>query len=205
MPERADQGSVRDGGGEDRGSPKPLAWVVIGLGLAAAAIVFATAPLATLVGPGRYALEGVLHGVSAGLFFVTATIGLFQAYRLLTGTIQHAAPLEFGSVANALLAFLTILFGNRIYIFYRAPAGPRTYFLEQMPAIHKVFFEFKEFAALFTLPLAVAAAALFLVYREQLLRSRGLRSLAAVLLALTFFYLMVAFVLGAAITKLRAF
>ncbi len=142
--------------------------------------------------------------MAAALFMVTATIGLFQGYRLLTGTIQHSAQLKFGGVVNALLAFLTILFGNRIYIFYRASQGPRTYFLENAPEIHKIFFEFKEFAALFTLPLAVAAAYLFLVYRDQLLRSKNLRTLAAILLILTFSYFLVAFGLGAAITKLRA-
>ncbi|MBI4314122.1 MAG: hypothetical protein HY594_04825, partial [Candidatus Omnitrophica bacterium] len=163
-----------------------------------------TAPLAALLGNSRYALEGALHGVAASFFMVTATIGLFQAYRLLTGTIQHSAQLEFGGVINAFLAFLTILFGNRIYIFYRASDGPRTYFLENNPEIHKIFFEFKEFVALFTLPLAVAAAFLFLVYRDQLLRSKQFRIIAAILLILTFFYFLVAFGLGAAITKLRA-
>lgn len=106
-------------------------------------------------------------------------------------------------MVNAFLAFLTILFGNRIYIFYRAQGGPRSHFMENMPEIHKIFFEFKEFAALFTLPLAVAAAFLFLVYRDQLLRSKGLRGITAALLALTFFYFLVAFGLGAAITKLK--
>jgi len=188
-------------GGYESGSP--LWIVVIGLALTGLAVVLFTAPLTVLLGESRYALEGALHGVAAGLFMITATIGLFQAYRLLTGSIQHVAQLEFGGVVNAFLAFLTIFFGNRIYIFYRAPQGPRSYFMENMPEIHKIFFEFKEFAALFTLPLAVAAAFLFLVYREQLLRSRGLRSLAALLLALTFFYFLVAFGLGAAITKLK--
>ena len=185
-------------------SARPLVVVVGGLALTGLVITLITAPLAALLGNSRYALEGALHGVAAVLFMVTATIGLFQAYRLLTGTIQHAAQLEFGGVINACLAFLTILFGNRIYIFYRAQGGPRTYFLENMPQIHKIFFEFKEFVALFTLPLAVAAAFLFLVYRDQLVKSRGLRNLAAVLLVLTFFYFLVAFGLGAAITKLKA-
>ena len=191
------------GTAQNRESAKPLIVIVMGLALTGLAITVITAPVAALLGNSRYALEGALHGVAAGLFMVTATIGLFQAYRLLTGTIQHAAQLEFGSVVNAFLAFLTILFGNRIYIFYRAQAGPRSYFMENMPQIHKVFFEFKEFMALFTLPLAVVAAFLFLVYREQLLRSKGLRTIAAILLLLTFFYFLIAFGLGAAITKLR--
>jgi len=194
----------QDGPREAREPLAPIVVVVAGLALTGLVVVWATAPLAALLGASRYALEGALHGVAAGLFMVTATIGLFQGYRLLTGTIQHTAQLEFGATVNAFLAFLTILFGNRIYIFYRAPEGPRSYFLEHAPAIHKIFFEFKEFAALFTLPLAAATACLFLVYRGQVLRSRGLRALAALLLALAFFYLLVAFVLGAAITKLRS-
>ena len=183
----------------------PLWIVMAGLGLTGLTIGLLTAPLKALLGENEYALEGALHGVSAGLFMVTATIGLFQAYRLLTGTIQHSAQLEFGGVVNAFLAFLTILFGNRIYIFYRAQGGPRTYFMEQAPEIHKIFFEFKEFVALFTLPLAVVSAFLFLVYRDQLLKSRGLRNIATIMLVLTFFYFLVAFGLGAAITKLKGF
>ncbi|MBI3292717.1 MAG: hypothetical protein HYZ73_07930 [Elusimicrobia bacterium] len=190
--------------GNGRESQGPLTITMAGLALTGLVVVLFTAPLAELLGDSRYALEGALHGVSAALFMVTATIGLFQGYRLLTGAIPSTAQLEFGSVVNAFLAFLTILFGNRIYIFYRAQEGPRTYFLENFPEIHKIFFEFKEFSALFTLPLAVAAAFLFLAYRGELLKSRSLRGLAAILLALTFFYFLVAFGLGAAITKLRA-
>jgi len=190
--------------GESPRSDSSLWIAMVGLAFTGLAMVLFTAPLTALLGTSRYALEGALHGVAAGLFMITATIGLFQAYRLLVGSIRHAAQLEFGGAINAFLAFLTILFGNRIYIFYRAPQGPRSYFLENMPEIHRIFFEFKEFVALFTLPLAVVAAFLFFVYRDQLLRSRGLRTLAAILLTLTFFYFLVAFGLGAAITKLRA-
>lgn len=190
---------------EGSGPAKVLVLGLVALAAVGLAIVLATAPAgSTLLGENRYALEGALHGVAAGLFMVTATIGLFQAYRLITGTIQHPAQLEFGSVVNAVMALVTILLGNRIYIYYRASGGPRTYFMEHSPEIHKIFFEFKEFSALFTFPLAVAAAYLFLAYGPDLLRRRDLRNTAALLLILTFFYFLVAFGLGAAITKLRA-
>ena len=39
----------------------------------------------------------------------------------------------------------------------------RSYFVKSMPEVHKIFFEFKEFGALFTLPLAVGAA--FILWR----------------------------------------
>ena len=112
--------------------------------------------------------------------------------------------LEIGSLANAVLAFLTIYFGNVIYIPYRATGGPRTYFLENMPEDHEIFFEFKEFMALFVLPLTVCVAFMFFYYREDLLRRRELRILVSICLLLVFFYFILTFGLGAAITKLRA-
>jgi hypothetical protein len=109
-----------------------------------------------------------------------------------------------GSVVNATTAFLTVLSGNWIYIPYRAADGPRSYFLQHAPEIHKVFFEFKEFAALFTVPLAVVAAYLLIRYGGVLYQRKGLSTIVAVLLTLVFFYFIVAFGLGAAVTKLRS-
>lgn len=183
-----------------------MSWTVmlLVLGVFGLLTALSSASLDVLLGESRYAMEGALHGVSATLFMVTTTIGLFQAYRLWTGTIQHSAQLKFGGMINTLLSVLTVVTGNRIYMYYRAAEGPRTYFLENLPEIHEVFFEFKEFIALFTVPLSVTAAVLFVVYGDQLLRSKTLRSLGALLLVLTFFYFMTAFGLGAAITKLRS-
>ncbi|MGQ0536695.1 MAG: hypothetical protein ACT4PT_11565, partial [Methanobacteriota archaeon] len=61
----------------------------------------------------------------------------------------------------------------------------------------------KEFVALFTLPLATSAA--YVLWREKEgLRDRAwLRQAVATLLVLSWVYLLVAFGLGAAITKLR--
>jgi hypothetical protein len=70
--------------------------------------------------------------------------------------------------------------------------------------VHKVFFEFKEYIALFALPAAVAAAFVIWYYREDLLRRPWLRYTAASMLWLCFFCVLAAFVLGAAITKLQA-
>ena len=77
-------------------------------------------------------------------------------------------------------------------------------FLNTSPAVHKIFFEFKEYIALFALPLAVAAAFILLYYNTDVLRRPWLRYSVAVLLGLVFFTVMVAFGLGAAITKLQA-
>ena len=174
------------------------------LGIIGLVVVLVSASLEPLMGKGAWAIRGALHGTTASLFMVTATIGLFQAYRIAAGKAWNVVELQLGSVLNAAMAGLTVLSGNWIYIPYRAPEGPRSYFLSASPEIHKVFFEFKEFAALFTFPLAVTAAYLLLRYGGDLYRRRGLSTIVAVLLVLVFFYFIVAFGLGAAITKLQS-
>ena len=186
-------------------TPPAILWILLGaLGLMGLAVVMITAPGEQLLGPGEHAVRGALHGTCAGLFMVTSTIGLFQAYRIFAGRIWNVVELQVGSAINATTALLTILTGNWIYIPYRAPEGPRTHFLQVAPEVHKVFFEFKEFAALFTFPLAVAAAYLLIRYGGELHHRRGLSTVIAALLVQVFFYFVVAFGLGAAITKLRS-
>ena len=188
----------------DQESARFLWVVVLFLGLIGLTVVVLTAPLEPLLGESASAVHGAVHGTAASLFMVTATVGLFQGYRLFAGQARSIAELQVGSVVNATLALLTVISGNWIYIPYRASGGPRSYFLEHAPAVHKIFFEFKEFAALFTLPLAVAAAYILVRYGPEVLRRRDLSTLVAVLLALVFFYFVVTFGLGAAVTKLKS-
>ena len=180
-------------------------WVIIALlAFISLTVVGLTAPLELLLGDQVAAIRGAIHGTAAGLFMVTSTIGVFQAYRIATGKAANIAELQIGSVVNAMMAILTVISGNWVYIPYRAPMGPRSHFLEVAPAVHNVFFEFKEFAALFTVPLAVVAAYLLVRYGRQLYRYRGLSTTVAVMLLLVFFYFTVAFGLGAAITRLKS-
>lgn len=182
-------------------------WIVsilIVMGLVAASVLFLSAPASELLGESAWRFRSVFHGLFAGIFMVTSTIGLYQAVRLWRGSSMYLLDLEAGSVLNAAFCLLTILSGNWIYIPYRASGGPRSHFLQVTPEIHKIFFEFKEFIALFTLPLTVAAAFLICRYGQRLLSNRTLREITALLLVLSFFYFAAAFGLGAAITKLRS-
>ena len=178
--------------------------IVLILGVIGALIVSLNAPMEPLLGESAYAIRGAVHGTAAGLLMVTTTIGFFQGYRLLSGTVHQVAELHIGSVLNATIVLLTILSGNWLYIPYRAAGGPRSHFLEHAPEIHKVFFEFKEFAALFLLPMAVAASWILVYYGDVVIRRKDLRTLVAVLLTLAFCDFLVVFGLGAAITKLKA-
>ena len=193
----------------ERQQPWPqrsLLFVVIVLLAIAAVIVLATAPFATLIGPSAYALSGALHGMFAFLLMVVVTIGLYVAWSLFVGRLKAFSDLQLITTVMATLAFLTIVFGNWVYIAYRAntPDSPRSYFLAKMPDVHKVFFEFKEYVALFTLPLSVAAAYIVWRYGKQILERDWTRTAVAILVALHFFYFVMAFGLGAAFTKLKA-
>ncbi len=179
---------------------------VVGILIGAAlAFTAATAPVNKLLGSGAGALPAAVHGVTAFLYLVVGIIGLYLGWRLLTGRIRAFADLQLLATVAATFSLLAIVAGNWLYIYYRAktPDSPRSYFLATMPEVHRVFFEFKEFAALFTLPLTVAAAFILWRYGAQVLERRPLRYGVALLLGLSFFYLVVAFVLGAAVTKLR--
>ena len=180
--------------------------VVVGVLIGTAhAFTLATAPCTKLLGPGAGAVPAALHGMMAFLYLFVGTIGLYLAWRLMTGHIRAFADLQLLAVVAATFSFLTVCFGNWLYIYYRAPVpdSPRSYFVKNMPPVHGIFFEFKEFTALFTLPLTVCAAFILWRYGLQVLERRWLRYAVAVCLALSFFYLVVAFGLGAAVTKLR--
>lgn len=182
-----------------------IAVVLIMIGTALA-FTLATAPFAKLLGPGAGALPAAFHGMAAFLYLFVGIIGLYLGWRLMTGRIRAFADLQLLSAVAATFSLLAIVFGNWLYIYYRAktPDSPRSYFLATMPEVHRIFFEFKEFTALYTLPLTVAAAYILWRYGTQVLEHRWLRYTVAVLLGLSFFYLVVAFGLGAAVTKLRA-
>jgi hypothetical protein len=186
-------------------STRSLVAVVAIMVASALAFTLATAPLAKLLGEHAGAVPAAFHGLAAFLFLFIGTIGLYLGWRLLTGRIRAFADLQLLAVVAATSSLIAIIFGNWLYIYYRAPIpeSPRSYFIKTAPDIHRIFFEFKEFGALFTLPLTVVAAFILWKYGAQVLDRPWLRYTVAVLMGLAFFYLVVAFGLGAAVTKLR--
>lgn len=169
-------------------------------------IVMTTAPMTSIVGHGAYALLGAIHGLMSFLLVIVSTVGLYLAFRLFTGRIQAFPDLQLITTVMAALSFITIFFGNWLYIPYRAQNhnSPKSYFLANMPEVHRIFFEFKEYISLFTLPVSVAAAFILWRYGKEALDQKWIRITVALLMALHFFYLINAFGLGAAVTKLRA-
>ena len=189
---------------EERSSKVTIVGILVVMAAIAFGISFVSSPTEKLLGASVYGIHSAIHGLVAGVLMVTMTIGLFQAFRLWSGAPIHVAELKIGSLVNAAVCFLTIVAGNWIYIPYRAGGGPRAHFLETAPEIHRIFFEFKEYTALLTFPLVVAATSIIFCYGEKMNTNKSLREMTSLLLVLAFFYFAVAFGLGAAITKLKS-
>jgi hypothetical protein len=197
---------THDGADMREASTASLVAVAAILIISALAFTLLTAPFTKLLGAGAGAVPAAFHGLAAFLYLFVGTIGLYLGWRLLTGRIRAFADLQLLAVVSATLALIAIVLGNWLYIYYRAktPDSPRSYFMANMPEVHRIFFEFKEFAALYTLPLTVVAAFLLWRHGTQVMDRPWLRYTIAALLGLSFFYLAVAFGLGAAVTKLKA-
>lgn len=166
-------------------------------------IVARTAPIELLVENTQWSAIGTMHGVAGSADFLTSAITLYLSYRLLTGEISYLGDLKIMSVATAISLFITILLGNWIYIGYRAPGMVQEYFLDTQPVLHMMFFEFKEIIALFTFPLATAAAFMLFRYQDDLIHRPWLRTLVFLLVALMFAFFIVTFGLGALITRIK--
>jgi len=171
--------------------------------IAAIGLFFAlTAPASVLLGDSSWAVISVFHGLGATAFLLAATIATYLAWRLYIGEIRAFKDLKWLAAFSTFMSGVTIAFGNWIYIGYRAPGGPRAFFLANMPEIHAVFFEFKEFIALFTLPMMAVATFMLWRYGEGIVKDKELRAVASIPVLLGWVYLLLAYVLGAAITKL---
>ena len=180
-----------------------VGWIVVVLFLVF--LVLVTAPFGDLLGSSAWAVVSTLHGTLATLGAIIMAVAAYLGWKLSRGQLQANGDLRIISALSVIAAAATIIFGNWIYIGYRAPGGPRTFFLQSStPEIHEIFFEFKEFIALFTLPLAVAGMYTIWTYRDTLSQDKPLRTTVALILLTTFLIFMVTFVLGAAITKLRS-
>lgn len=187
-------------------STRSLVAVVALLMASAIGFTLLTSSVTKLLGNAAGAVPAAFHGMAAFLYLFVGTIGLYLGWRLVTGRIRAFADLQLLATVSATFSLIAIGFGNWLYIYYRAktPDSPRSHFLATMPEIHRTFFEFKEFGALFTLPLTVTAAFILWKYGAQVMERPWLRYSLAALLGLSFFYLVVAFGLGAAVTKLKA-
>ena len=176
------------------------AWITLTVFLAF--VLGLSAPWEKLMGHGSFASVATTHGIFATLGVIIGSATGYLGWRLLLGHLKAYRDLRILATISSVLAFLAIITGNWIYIAYRGPGGPREFFVNNFPEIHETFFEFKEFIALFTLPIAVAVTFILWKYKDSLHLDESLRNAVGILIAVGWTVLMIAFVLGAAITKL---
>ena len=163
-----------------------------------------SAPWEDLMGESPFASIATIHGMFATLGVIVGSATGYLGWRLLLGHLKAYRDLRILATVSSIFAFLAILTGNWIYIAYRGPGGPREFFINNFPEIHEIFFEFKEFIALFPLPIAVAATFILWKYKDSLPVDEKLRNAVGVMIAVAWTILMIVFVLGAAITKLMS-
>lgn len=174
--------------------------------LVAAAVLLAllpTAPLRWLVGFDFYSATLTLHGLAATAVLVAAALAGQMGYRLAVHRAPSQRWLEASGWATAGLAGLTAVLGNLLYASYVVSGGPMEDLVKKAPEAHAFLFEFKARAGLVPFPLAVAVAFIVRRYRNDLRRDRHLAEVVALALLLVVFYVILPFVVGAAVTRLR--
>ena len=177
-------------------------WVSLTVFLAV--ILSFSAPWQELMGESPFSSIATLHGIFAILGVIYGSAAGYLGWRLLLGNLRAYRDLRILATISSVLAFLTILTGNWVYTAYRGPGGPREFFISTFPEIHEVFFEFKEHISLFPLPIAIAATFILWKYKDSIPFDERLRNALGVMIATAWTVLMIAFVLGSAITKLMA-
>lgn len=154
-----------------------------------------------LIGEGAYALPSALHGAFAFLLAIAIAVSFETLLNLNSNSLKR---LRISTIAISVISFITIFYGNIVYIGYRSSGGVREYLLQNLPAAHKYGMEFKEFIALFSLPLVVVAAYIVWTMGEDLIKNKWMRYTVMTCIGLAFLYTAGAFGLAAAITKIKA-
>jgi len=185
-------------------STPSLVGVILIMIASAVGFTLLTAQFDKLLGTGGGALPAAIHGLVAFLYLFVRTIGLYLGWRLLTGHIRAFADLQLLAWWPRPIPSSPSASGLAIHLLPRSGGG--------QPAL--VLREEHAGGAQDILRVQGIRCALHAAARGR----RGVHSLAvgcsdlerpwlrysvAVLMGLAFFYLVIAFGLGAAVTKLR--
>jgi hypothetical protein len=178
------------------------AWIILTVFLGF--VLGFSAPWQELMGDSPFSSLATVHGIFATLGVIFGSAAGYLGWRLLLGHLRAYRDLRILSTISSVLAVLAIITGNWIYTAYRGPGGPREFFISTFPEIHEIFFEFKEHISLFPLPIAIAATFILWKYKDAIPFDERLRNALGAMVATAWTVLMIAFVLGAAITKLMS-
>jgi hypothetical protein len=153
--------------------------------------------------PSQYALKAAVHGVSTISALVVGTFMTHRAYFLLRGAKTNYPSLRNWTLASTFLNLLAIISGNWIYMRYRGQDGPRDWILQTVPDFHNILMEFKEFVSLFPFPLMVIASFIVLYYKNTLHTRHDIKQFLGIIIMSAWFFIMLGFVSGLILAKLR--
>lgn len=153
--------------------------------------------------PSAYSLKAGVHGVSAILAIVVGTYLTHHAIPLIKGTPVRLESLRRWLLAATLLNLAGAISGNWIYMRYRGQDGPRDWILAHVPTFHNVLMEFKEFISLFPFPLMASATAMLYYYGLPIQMRHDLTRFVGITILVSWSFLMLGFVVGLLLAKLR--
>lgn len=168
-----------------------------------AALLFLSIPLFNVIGFSNHKLMAILHGLGATVTVIMSCQTIHLTYPMLRGKNGAAASLEWTLWLTNLMVLLTIVFGNWLYIAYRAPDGPQEWLMYHSPAAHLIVMEYKEFVSLYPLPLGIAAAVLLHRFRHALEPGSAASRIIVLLITLFWICLLIGFVFGIGLARLR--
>ncbi len=153
--------------------------------------------------PTSYRVQAGLHGMSAIGSIVVGTYLTHRAYALIRGVHINFNSLRHWVVGSTLMNFLGAVSGNWIYMRYRGEGGPREWILANAPPFHNYMMEFKEFVTLFPFPLMAAVSFALYYYGDAIHLRRDLTQFVGIVILLSWFFLLLGFVTGLVLAKLR--
>lgn len=168
-----------------------------------AVILFLLIPVVNFIGPSNHKWVSVLHGLGASITVLLSCRVLHLLYPLLRGKEGTAIRLELYLWLTNALVLLSIIFGNWLYMGYRAPDGAQQWLLLNEPSVHLIGMEFKEFISLFPLPLGVGAAFLLRRYRQLVETHTEAASIVALLVTLSWICLLIGMAFGLGLAKIK--
>lgn len=146
-------------------------------------------------------VQTALHGFFGTIFLLAFAAAAELLWDL---TPQRVGRLKVIVSIMAAAVILHDAWGTFIYQFYRAatPTSPRSLILESTrPWLHTLLMEYKEFVGGFVPILTIAALYAIFYYNQGLVERRGVRLVILGILTVAFIFALIAFSMGALITK----
>lgn len=160
-------------------------------------------PAANFFYPTDYSLKAGIHGVSAILAIVIGTYLTHRAIPLIKGMHVKYESLRLWVLGATILNLFGAISGNWIYMRYRGQDGPRDWILANVPTFHNVLMEFKEFVSLFPFPLMLAVTFTLYYYGMSIQNRRDITRFVGITILISWSFLMLGFVAGLVLAKLR--